>query len=145
MILYGLALVGGCATIGAIAILISIAGEKIEKRGGQMNKSKREAVYQKYGGHCAYCGKEIAYKDMQVDPLEPQNKGGANDMDNLMPSCRRCNHYKRANNLEGFRKMIEEIPGKLEVRNYIYRVALDYSLVEAKPHKIKFYFEEVEK
>lgn len=60
-----------------------------------------------------------------------------------MPSCRRCNHYKRANSLEGWRKMIEEIPNKLLRDSYIYRVALDYELVEPKPHKVVFYFEQV--
>ena len=32
-----------------------------------INKKIREAVYKKYGGRCAYCGRAIAYKDMQVD------------------------------------------------------------------------------
>lgn len=31
-----------------------------------ISKKIREAVYQKYGGRCAYCGRVIAYKDMQV-------------------------------------------------------------------------------
>lgn len=30
------------------------------------SKKIRQLVYDKYGGHCAYCGREIAYKDMQV-------------------------------------------------------------------------------
>lgn len=34
-----------------------------------ISKKTREAVYQKYGGRCAYCGRPIAYKDMQVDHL----------------------------------------------------------------------------
>ena len=29
-------------------------------------KKIRELVYAKCNGHCAYCGREIAYKDMQV-------------------------------------------------------------------------------
>lgn len=109
-----------------------------------ITKAEREKVYQKYGRHCAYCGKEIDYKDMQVDHLVPingWNEKGTNDFDNLMPSCRRCNHYKRANSLEGWRKMIEEIPQKLERDSYIYRVALDYELIEPKQHKVCFYFE----
>lgn len=36
-----------------------------------INKKTREAVYQKYGGRCAYCGRAIAYKDMQVDHFRP--------------------------------------------------------------------------
>lgn len=32
-----------------------------------ISKSTRTSVYLMYNGHCAYCGTEIAYKDMQVD------------------------------------------------------------------------------
>jgi 5-methylcytosine-specific restriction endonuclease McrA len=110
-----------------------------------VNKAKREEVYQKYDGHCAYCGRKVDYEDMQVDHFTPRNIGGTNDMDNLMPACRRCNHYKRANSLEGWRKMIEEVPKKLERDCYIYRTALDYGLVVPKRRKVRFYFEEVDK
>lgn len=36
-----------------------------------ISKKVRQLVYDKCGGHCAYCGKEIAYKDMQVDHIIP--------------------------------------------------------------------------
>ena len=77
-----------------------------------ISKSKREAVYRKYDGHCAYCGREIAYKDMQVDHFQPLRAwgiedAGTDDLDNLMPACRMCNHYKRANSLETFRQYID--------------------------------------
>ena len=32
-----------------------------------ISKSKRESVYRKYDGHCAYCGREIAYKNADDD------------------------------------------------------------------------------
>ena len=67
-----------------------------------INKKTREAVYRKYGGRCAYCGRAIACKDMQVDHFRPlrvwdEVDGAADDISNLMPACRMCNHYKRAN------------------------------------------------
>lgn len=34
-------------------------------------KHIRQQVYEKYGGHCAYCGKALEYKDMQVDHMIP--------------------------------------------------------------------------
>lgn len=111
-----------------------------------LSQYERQKVYEKYSGRCAYCGKKIEYKEMQVDhliPLEGYTQNGTNDFENLMPACRRCNHYKRANTLEGWRKMIETIPQKLERDSYIYRVAMDYRLVEPMPHKIRFYFEKV--
>lgn len=110
-----------------------------------INKKTRHVVYEKYGRHCAYCGREIEYKDMQVDHLKPlgaynaENRG-TDDIENLMPSCRMCNHYKRANTLEAFRKMIEEIPRKLR-RNYIYKVGVAYGNVIEKEKPIMFYYE----
>ena len=115
-----------------------------------ISKKIRMEVYNKYNGHCAYCGKEIEYKDMQVDHLIPirnwNNKYTEEELwcfDNYMPACRCCNHYKRANSLESFRKMIKEIPKKLYRDNYIYKVGLDYNLIEPHEHKIKFYFEQL--
>lgn len=115
-------------------------------------KKVREAVYQKYDGHCAYCGKEIDYKEMQVDHLIPfqrerWKKCSEEEIEcfeNYLPSCRRCNHYKRAHSLEVFRKYIEEIPAKLYRDNYIYKVGLDYGLIESHEHKVKFYFEQID-
>lgn len=31
-----------------------------------VSKSKREAVYRKYDGHCAYCGREIAFEQQEA-------------------------------------------------------------------------------
>ncbi|MCI5852291.1 MAG: HNH endonuclease [Clostridiales bacterium] len=45
-------------------------------------KHIRQQVYEKYGGHCAYCGKALEYKEMQVDHLIPLRSGGADNMEN---------------------------------------------------------------
>lgn len=120
-----------------------------------MTKKQREQIYAKCNGHCAYCGKELEYKDMQVDHVIPQRRATAKagrgrlpiemieTIDNMMPSCRSCNHYKRAHNLETFRRYIEEIPMKLSRDNYIYKVGVRYNLIEEHPRKIKFYFEQL--
>lgn len=109
------------------------------------SKKVRQAVYQKYGGRCAYCGREIAYKDMQVDHFLPLRAWGIEDagtdaIENLMPACRMCNHYKRANSLETFRRYIQEIPCKLR-NNYIYKVGVVYGNVVENVKPIVFYFE----
>lgn len=112
------------------------------------SKKIRETVYEKYGGRCAYCGRKIAYKDMQVDHFLPLRAwgiedAGTDDIANLMPSCRMCNHYKRANSIETFRRYIEEIPRKLR-DNYIYKVGVSYGEIVEKVHSVKFYFEQQE-
>jgi len=117
-----------------------------------VNKKKRMAVYAKYDGHCAYCGRQIEYKDMQVDHFIPQEMepvvvagnfpgiDSIDDLKNLMPACRTCNHYKRAHSLDTFRRYIEEIPRKLR-DNYIYKIGVIYGNIVENEKPIKFYFE----
>ncbi len=119
-----------------------------------MKKEIREKVYLKYGKKCGYCGKDIEYKDMQVDHIipkrsflfhvnaynyDPKNKG--DHFDNLNPSCRRCNHYKRAYSLEDFRKLMTTLHHRIS-KEYINKVAIDYGVIELKPFDGVFYFEE---
>lgn len=108
-----------------------------------ISKETRQRVYQKYNGHCAYCGRHIDYKDMQVDHFVAKNSWNEHGMDNfenLMPSCRMCNHYKRAHTLDLFRQYIQEIPRKLR-QNYIYKVGVVYGNVIENEKPIVFYFE----
>ncbi len=112
-----------------------------------ISKKTHVAVYKKFDGHCAYCGRHIAYNDMQVDHFKPQRAwnpedSSTDDIENLVPSCRMCNHYKRAHDLETFRQYIAEIPRKLQ-ENYIYKIGIAYGNVLENPKAIKFYFEKV--
>lgn len=112
-------------------------------------KNVRQAVYAKYDGHCAYCGKEINYKDMQVDHIDSvyraefEGRAVDNSLDNYMPSCRSCNFYKSTSTLEEFRNKLATLHTRLE-KLFIYRIAKQYEIVveEEKP-TIKFYFETV--
>jgi 5-methylcytosine-specific restriction endonuclease McrA len=113
-----------------------------------MNKETRQQVYDKCGGRCAYCGKEIELKDMQVDHIIPQHMcigihiSKLTDINNLNPSCRRCNHYKRGDSLDYFRKLIKTMHDRIR-QIYICKVAEDYEIIEIKEWKGKFYFERV--
>lgn len=108
-------------------------------------KRLREQIYQKYDGHCAYCGCKLEYKDMQVDHLKSvYGNDGSNDIDNLMPSCRMCNFYKSTFTLEIFRKNLETLHNRLE-KTFIYRLARKYNLIEEHKDEVIFYFEKYEK
>ena len=37
-------------------------------------KHIRQQVYEKYGGHCAYCGKALEYKEKWLNTKNEQNK-----------------------------------------------------------------------
>lgn len=108
-------------------------------------QSVRKIVYQKYNGRCAYCGCELAYKDMQVDHITSVywNHGG-NEVDNLMPACRMCNFYKSTYSIDEFRDRLYTITDRLE-KTFIYRLAKKYGIVKEEKHTIEFYFEQTEK
>ncbi|WP_347293106.1 HNH endonuclease signature motif containing protein, partial [uncultured Alistipes sp.] len=71
-----------------------------------ISTAERKRVYEKFGGKCAYCGQPITYKEMQVEHMEPLALGGADSMENYMPACRICNHYKHTLTVEKFREQI---------------------------------------
>ena len=117
-----------------------------------LTKAERTEVYAKYGGHCAYCGAKITQAQMQVDHLIPMELYEAyaaigqdlDTMDNYMPTCRSCNHYKSSMTLEKFRAAIERFPTVLVRDSVTYRNAVRFGMVKSNPHKLTFYFEQFE-
>lgn len=109
-----------------------------------MTTAMREKVYQKSDGHCAYCGRSMAIEQMQIDHIAPKCLGGSDAIDNLNPSCRMCNHYKRSLTVEKFREQIKTLITRLE-KIYIYRVAVNFGIVNELTWDGKFYFESEER
>lgn len=109
----------------------------------RLTKEERRAVYDKMGGHCAYCGCELRYEDMQVDHVVPLGNSarGSDTLDNMLPACRSCNHYKDTASLEVFRKLVENMPAVLMRDSATYRNAVRFGQVEPKPHHVVFFFE----
>jgi 5-methylcytosine-specific restriction endonuclease McrA len=126
-----------------------------------IDKNKRLDVFNKYGGRCAYCGIELDINDFQVDHKVPKRyfeisgEDGVDDIDNLMPSCSVCNHYKRSLSLENYRNewlgklhlRIKRIPknprsdkGK-KYKKYMEKILERYNISEDKPFDGVFYFE----
>lgn len=110
-------------------------------------KDIRKVVHAKYNGHCAYCGCELEYKDMQIDHMESvyiaeMQKQPVNDtIDNYMPACRMCNYYKSSNTIEQFRANLQDMLMRNVRRPFDYRLAVKYGLVVEDIKPIKFYFE----
>lgn len=111
------------------------------RRRKALSKDMRREVYEMYSGHCAYCGREIDIKDMQVDHVQSVYLGGADELENYRPACRSCNFYKSTMRTDGLRKQLGLIVGRLE-KLFIFRVALAYGLIRITGNPVKFYFEE---
>ena len=123
-----------------------MAGQFLTKR-RRLTKAERKAVYNKTGGHCAYCGCDLKFEDMQVDHVVPLNgwsNQGTDTLDNMLPACRSCNHYKSIMDIETFRSMVENMTAVLARDSVTYKNAVRFGLVIPNPHPVKFYFEKLE-
>lgn len=106
-----------------------------------ISKHTRLKVYQKYNGHCAYCGCTLELKDMQVDHIQSVYwYNGANDIENYNPACRMCNFYKSTMSVEDFREQLGKILSRLE-KVFIFRLAKKYGLIREIKEPVIFYFE----
>lgn len=122
-----------------------------------IKKEMRQRVWEKYNGHCAYCGKEIKYAEMQVDHAIPFagewygrdtekvrqmiEDNSINDFSNLMPACRACNFYKGGGDIESLRYSVLNQLSVSCRSTFQTRLAIQYGMIEYHPWDGKFYFE----
>ena len=131
-------------------------------------KKLKEQVHKKCNGNCAYCGKDIQIKNMQIDHIVPQRsweivfknkhinsyyqkfvpsflrhltENDLHHIDNLNPACRVCNKWKSAHYLELFRSELQDQLQRLNARSANYRIAKRFGQIEETPKPIIFYFE----
>lgn len=123
-----------------------------------MDKNKRQKVFEKYKGLCAYTGKPLG-DDWQIDHMEPpfyasMYQRDPNRPDNLVPALRIINHYKREKDLEEFRKYmltfherLSRLPKNPWVsksigrKAYMNKIADAFGITPDKPFSGVFYFE----
>ena len=125
----------------------------------------RQYIYNKYGGHCAYCGNILTYANMQIDHIKPVNPIGISNntieyknnykmdidnYDNLNPSCGPCNRYKSNTSLHSFRKRLKKLNDVFEksFKNSTNKNCVDvskmYNVLEINKFDGVFYFEKVD-
>lgn len=123
-----------------------------------MKKIKREDIFLKFNGLCAYTGKPLS-SDWQIDHMEPPFYArmwmrDPNRPDNLYPALKIVNHYKREKDLEGFRKYmlyfhlrLSKLPKNPRVEktikriSYMKKVADAFGITPDTPFNGRFYFE----
>ena len=108
----------------------------------RLTPSERQLIYNKYNGHCAYCGQVITRKNFHVDHIKCLRNGGADAIDNMLPACGSCSRYKSTHDLETFRRMLSTIPDRLKRESDTYRMALRFGMVEESWEPIIFCFEQ---
>ena len=101
-------------------------------------KSKRQRIYDKYGGRCAYCGELPHYTKLTLDHIKPQIKGGTWRLENLNPACYDCNKAKDSRTVEEFRSaIVNGIRLRFQKPNRHWKATLK----KFEDRRVVFYFE----
>jgi len=122
-------------------------------------KANRQLIFDKFNGHCAYCGCELQ-KGWHVDELLPCKRIFEFDrekrkwvwsgkyehperltVDNQMPACASCNINKHSLPLESFRNLISGFINSLNRDSVQYKIAKRYGLLQEIEKPVVFYFE----
>ena len=114
----------------------------------RLKMTKRQTVYDKFNGRCAYCGCELK-AGFHIDHIEPirRNSDGSclnpqnESLSNMNPSCPSCNIMKHNQSIEQFRVMIKNFVTNLNKYNNQYKFSKKYGLITENDVEVKFYFE----
>lgn len=114
------------------------------------NKNIRRLIYNKFNGHCAYCGCELN-SSFTIDHIQPKRRGyyrtqhniikGEDKIDNYNPSCYSCNSSKNELTIEKWRKELELKVYRLNRDSSQYRIAKRFGLIIETENTVIFYFE----
>lgn len=128
-------------------------------------KINRKQIFDKFDGHCAYCGELLIPKTLHVDHVISQSnfiwhiknkhkipeflnhltENDVNHIDNLFPACGVCNRWKSVYDLEQFRKEIFMQTERLSNTSASFRMAKRYDLIRYTFKGVEFYFESIKK
>lgn len=126
----------------------------------------RIAVYNKFNGKCAYSGSDLD-NDWEIDHLVSKcmldrynsDKIDPNGFDNLMPTQKVINHYKRGLWLEDFRDLrlkdlhlkLIKLPkcpranASIRRKKYMFKIAEYFGITPDNPFSGIFYYETLRK
>lgn len=132
---------------------------------------KRQAIWDKSGGKCWYCGCDLPEKGWHADHFEPvlrtfeivpreerknphafevRHDGGfekpeRDSEENLVPSCAPCNLFKSTFPIEMFRREIQKQIERARKTSVNFRTAERFGLINITEKPVVFWFEEDEK
>lgn len=82
----------------------------------KVSNSLRFEVFQRDQHTCQYCGRCAPEIELEVDHLTPVARGGTDDFENLVSSCRECNSGKSARLIKQFTEGYTKESWRKEIR-----------------------------
>ena len=68
-----------------------------------------EGKFFRLGRCCYYCGDPLTLRGATKDHVIPRERGGSDDLVNIVPACWRCNHLKGQRTADEYRRAFPRI------------------------------------
>ncbi len=82
-------------------------------------QTHKNELYGKQEGHCSGCKLHYRFKDLTVDHITPQSKGGTDHIENLQLLCNSCNSIKYNHSQEYLYERLRERDKELKERLHV--------------------------
>lgn len=128
-----------------------------------LSKKQRKEVWDKSGGKCWYCGRDLPEKGWHADHVEAilrattyepcggnsyrlvqtgkMYRGENHHIENIVPACAPCNLFKTSHSLEFFRSELAAQVERARKSSVNFRMAERFGQLEVKSGPILFWFE----
>ena len=110
----------------------------------KLSSEQRKTVYDRYDGHCAYCGREISLSQMEISAISRKQYSQKKDLNLILPSCRICNRGRKIKSIPQYKLEIRTSHEILMRYQSIYCLALRFNKVQWNGDDFNFYFEQEE-
>lgn len=100
-----------------------------------ISKKKRFDIFKRDGFSCQYCGATPPSTVLHLDHLHPVCKGGGNESDNLITSCKACNQGKAGTPLTVIPQSLAEKSADIQEREL--QLKGYYEIIQAKRDRIE--------
>jgi 5-methylcytosine-specific restriction endonuclease McrA len=89
-----------------ITVSMQVRAKRAEAQGSH-SVAEWKSVLRHFGRRCVYCNTQLTPKNVSRDHKIPLSRGGTNNIQNIVPACRRCNSRKHDRTFEEFGKVLQ--------------------------------------
>ncbi len=100
--------------------IIATYGNNRSLHGNYTPPLNNRALFKRDANLCLYCGRQFDNKDLSRDHIRPLSLGGADNWNNVVTACKRCNNHKAGQTPEQSGMQLLAIPFTPTYAEYIY-------------------------